>query len=125
VLELAQLLGAAAAMTPRGELQDDDGPTFVRPTIGRVVHYFPDDERKKQRTGRVWAAIITGVHEPKDGEEPARGVVSLHVFPPADGRPRVVDIPAVPLAGMYDLEDVLAHPEWVGCWNWPLLPLRE
>lgn len=105
----------------------------MTPTIGRTVHYFPDDERRRdlnftpaaerKAAARVWPAIITFVHDREygpQGEEIGPWLVSLTAFPPrANGEEAVVRVGYVPLAGMYDLEDLLAHPIWQGCWNWP------
>jgi len=105
----------------------------MTPTVGASVLYFPDDERRRD-SERVWPAIVTFVHDREygsEGEEIGPWVVSLTAFPPAterrtgesgfpDTMPPVMTFEAVPLAGMFDLEDMLAHPEWGGtCWNWP------
>lgn len=105
-----------------------NGPTFVRPTVGRVVHYFsPPETASGVRLG-PFAATITYVHERdhdrETGEEIGTWVVSLAVYPPA-ASPTVGAAAAVrghshvPLEGFYDEEDVEKHPEWVGGWNWP------
>lgn len=127
-----------------------DRPAFVRPTVGRSVHYFPHDERRRDVSfapggppARLWTATITAVHEAPpgpNGEELTPFVVSLTAFPPPvvdakelaqllpllywidpsrSSTAHVVQVARAPLAGMYDLEDLLANPEWHGCWNWP------
>lgn len=111
----------------------------MTPTIGRTVHYFPDDERRRNVGPPLpprgpWPAIITFVHERergREGEEIGPWVVSLTAFPPGTRMPHVRGDDAliaradyVPLAGMYDLEDLIQHPLWRGCWNWlPYLTL--
>lgn len=93
----------------------DDGPTFVTPTVGRVVHYF---DREGGKTVGPWAALVTFVHERERdelGEEIGPPVVSLSVFPPAGE----MFFAIAPLEGCYDEADVEAHPEWHGGWNWP------
>jgi hypothetical protein len=108
---------------------------IVKPSVGRMVHYFPDDERYdiQRRTGRVWPAIITQVFDrayDDQGTEIGPWVVSLTAFIPSTERttgesgfpaevPLVVGFDYVPLSGMYDREDLDAHPSWIGCWNWP------
>jgi hypothetical protein len=107
----------------------------MKPRVGQTVLYFPDDERVDipARTGRVWPAIVTLVHDREyglEGEEIGPWVVALHAFPPAterrtgesgfpDTMPAVMTFEAVPLAGMYDEGDLEKHPEWIGCWNTP------
>lgn len=102
----------------------------MRPSIGRIVHYFPRDERKPELAGpaEVWPAIITAVadrdFDKETGEEVGPWVVSLTAFRPCSRAGTgltslALDFHAVPLAGMYDREDLDAHPEWIGCWNWP------
>lgn len=109
----------------------------VKPSLGRTVLYFPVDERRPagRPLGLVCPAIVTHVHDrpfdPATGEEVGPWVVALTFFaPPPLVQTRcypglgetlsIVDgVSYVPLAGMYDAEDLLQHPEWLGCWNWP------
>jgi len=109
-----------------------DGPNFVKPTVGRTVHYFPAPAARSLAAGK-WAgplaAIITYVHERErdeaTGEEIGTWVVSLTVLPPPIGHNRFGDdapllaYKCVPLEGFYDEGDVEKHPEWTGGWNWP------
>lgn len=108
----------------------------MKPYVGASVLYFPDDERRRNvgpsRPARVWPAIINYVmdreFDKKTGEEIGPWIVSLTAFSPpfmGDRGEAVVRAPYVPLAGMYDLEDLLAHPKWIGCWNWPPTPSPE
>lgn len=101
----------------------------MKPTVGRIVLYFADDERRRNLgpalPAKVWPAIVTFVHErgyDASGEETGPLLISLTAFPPPHQKhPTLITIDraAVPLAGTYDLEDLMANPEWLGCWNWP------
>jgi hypothetical protein len=108
----------------------------MKPRVGQTVLYFPRDELKPPLAGPAscWAAIVTFVHDREygpEGEEIGPWVVALHAFPPATEKryntdsgfeaewPLAMRFKAVPLSGMYDREDLLQHPEWIGCFNWP------
>lgn len=111
----------------------------MRPQIGSQVLYFPDDERRRNLgpplPARVWPAVVTFVHDREydkaTGEAVGPWLVSLSAFPPPAlealrlGTASVMAAVFVPLAGMYDLEDLLEHPQWIGCWNWPPPPVLE
>lgn len=60
------------------------------PSVGRVVHYYPEEDNTK------WAAIITEVNNATN--------VNLHVFQPGK--------PAYPLVNV-------VQGTWRGEWNWP------
>lgn len=80
--------------------------------VGRVVHYWPNEQQERACSPGPWAAIITDIHKPLEGEETPHGVVTLNVQMP---KPAPIGEDPVARFQLVPFSEDRAR----GTWSWP------
>lgn len=100
------------ASEQKEENMSDPNISPVKPTVGRIVHYYSEDSKRNANGGietvlkGPYAAIITGVESGVDGVGYVKKSVHLTVFRLGDNAAPLMEIPYSPT------------PK-AGHWSWP------